>query len=56
MNKKFALLALPFVLLGCDTTELYPGDAYIDPEFTNNRYNHVYPFYMTEGSEGGNVL
>ncbi len=20
---------------------------------TNNRYNHVYPFYMTEGSEGG---
>ena len=23
---------------------------------TNNRYNHVYPFYMTEGSEGGNVL
>ncbi len=20
---------------------------------TNNRYNHVYPFYFTEGSEGG---
>ena len=20
---------------------------------TNSRYNHVYPFYMTEGSEGG---
>ncbi len=40
MNKKFALLALPFFLLGCDTTELYPGDAYIDTEFTNNRYNH----------------
>ena len=20
---------------------------------TNNRYNHVYPFYLTEGSEGG---
>ncbi len=20
---------------------------------TNNRYNHVYPFYRTEGSEGG---
>ena len=20
---------------------------------TNNRYNHVYPFYITEGSEGG---
>ena len=20
---------------------------------TNNRYNHVYPFYQTEGSEGG---
>ena len=23
---------------------------------TNNRYNNVYPFYMTEGSEGGNAL
>ena len=23
---------------------------------TNNRYNHVYPFYLTEGSEGGNTL
>ena len=23
---------------------------------TNNRYNHVYPFYLTEGSEGGNAL
>lgn len=23
---------------------------------TNNRYNHVYPFYMTEGSEGGSSL
>ena len=23
---------------------------------TNNRYNNVYPFYMTEGSEGVNTL
>jgi phage baseplate assembly protein W len=23
---------------------------------TNNRYNHVYPFYVTEGSEGGDVV
>ena len=23
---------------------------------TNNRYNHVYPFYLTEGSEGGDVI
>ena len=23
---------------------------------TNNRYNHVYPFYITEGSEGVNTL
>ena len=23
---------------------------------TNNRYNHVYPFYRTEGSEGGDVI
>lgn len=39
MNKKLVLLALPFLLFGCDTAELYPGDAYIDPEFVNNRYN-----------------
>ena len=23
---------------------------------TNNRYNHVYPFYLTEGSEGGGAV
>ncbi len=23
---------------------------------TNNRYNHVYPFYRTEGSEGGDAV
>ena len=23
---------------------------------TNNRSNHVYPFYLTEGSEGGDVI
>lgn len=23
---------------------------------TNNRYNHVYPFYVTEGSEGGGAV
>ena len=23
---------------------------------TNNRYNRVYPFYKTEGSEGGDVI
>lgn len=23
---------------------------------TNNRYNHVYPFYQTEGSEGGGAV
>ena len=23
---------------------------------TNNRYNHVYPFYKTEGSEGGSEI
>ena len=23
---------------------------------TNNRYNHVYPFYATEGSEGGGAI
>lgn len=23
---------------------------------TNNRYNHVYPFYNTEGSEGGGAV
>lgn len=23
---------------------------------TNNRYNQVYPFYVTEGSEGGGIV
>ena len=23
---------------------------------TNNRYNHVYPFYKTEGTDGGQVI
>ncbi len=22
---------------------------------TNNRYNHVYPFYLTEGADGGDI-
>lgn len=39
MNKKLVLLALPLFLFGCDTTELYPGDAYIDQDFVKNRYN-----------------
>ena len=41
MNKKLVLLALPLFLFGCDTTELYPGDAYIDQDFVKNRYNRT---------------
>ena len=42
MNKKSLclLLLLPFFLASCaDTSELYPGDAYIGNDFRNNHYS-----------------
>ena len=42
-----------------DTNEL-EGAIVVEVSYrvrsTNNRYNHVYPFYVTEGSEGGNEV
>ena len=41
----------------CERPEGRDGALIIHVSYTirsaNNRYNHVYPFYMTEGSEGG---
>lgn len=41
----------------CSRQDGRDGTLIIDVGYTirstNNRYNHVYPFYMTEGSEGG---
>ena len=41
----------------CDQLDQQDGSVVIRVSYTvrstNNRYNHVYPFYVTEGSEGG---
>ena len=41
----------------CDDLDQHNGAVIIHVSYTvrstNNRYNHVYPFYVTEGSEGG---
>lgn len=41
----------------CDQLDQHSGAVVIHVSYTvrstNNRYNHVYPFYLTEGSEGG---
>ena len=41
----------------CRETSDQTGALVVEVEYTvrstNNRYNHVYPFYVTEGSEGG---
>ena len=48
------------VEVDCREMNLRTGAIVVEVSYTvsstNNRYNHVYPFYMTEGSEGGNVL
>ena len=45
------------VEIQCDPLGQQEGAVVIHVSYTvrstNNRYNHVYPFYMTEGSEGG---
>ena len=44
----------------CDQLDQNSGTVVIHVSYTvrstNNRYNHVYPFYQTEGSEGGNAV
>lgn len=41
----------------CQELDQHNGTIVIHVSYTvrstNNRYNHVYPFYVTEGSEGG---
>ncbi len=41
----------------CREVDSQTGTLMIEVSYTvrstNNRYNHVYPFYLTEGSEGG---
>ena len=45
------------VEVGCDDLDQQNGAVVIRVSYTvrstNNRYNHVYPFYVTEGSKGG---
>ena len=44
----------------CDQMDQHSGAVVIHVSYTvrstNNRYNHVYPFYETEGSEGGGAV
>ena len=44
----------------CKDTDELEGAIIIEISYrvrsTNNRYNRVYPFYRTEGSEGGDVI
>ncbi len=41
----------------CQQADQHTGAVIVQVSYTvrntNNRYNHVYPFYVTEGSEGG---
>ncbi|MBR1659887.1 MAG: GPW/gp25 family protein [Oscillospiraceae bacterium] len=41
----------------CRDTDAQTGEISVEVSYTvrstNNRYNHVYPFYLTEGSSGG---
>ena len=44
----------------CEEMDRMTGAILISVSYTvrstNNRYNHVYPFYVTEGSEGGGIV
>ncbi len=44
----------------CKDTDELTGSIIVEISYrvrsTNNRYNRVYPFYRTEGSEGGDVI
>ena len=44
----------------CDQMDQHSGAVVIHVSYTvrstNNRYNHVYPFHETEGSEGGGAV
>lgn len=44
----------------CREVDQLTGSVVVEVSYTvrstNNRYNHVYPFYQTEGSEGGGAV
>ena len=44
----------------CRDNDALEGSIIVEVSYrvrsTNNRYNHVYPFFMTEGSEGGETI
>lgn len=48
------------VEIQCEQLDQHSGAVVIHIGYTvrstNNRYNHVYPFYQTEGSEGGGAV
>lgn len=48
------------VEIQCTPPDQLTGSLIIEVSYTvrstNNRYNHVYPFYATEGSEGGGAV
>lgn len=48
------------VEIQCTPPDQLTGSLVIEVSYTvrstNNRYNHVYPFYATEGSEGGGAV
>ncbi len=48
------------VVITCEDTDKMDGALIVNVSYrvrsTNNRYNRVYPFYNTEGSEGGDVV
>ena len=48
------------VEIRCEALNQREGSVVIHVSYTvrstNNRYNHVYPFYQTEGSEGGGAV
>ena len=48
------------VEVACQQLDQHSGAVVIHISYTvrstNNRYNHVYPFYVTEGSEGGGAV
>lgn len=48
------------VEIHCGQLDQHSGAVIIEIGYTvrstNNRYNHVYPFYITEGSEGGGAV
>ena len=48
------------IRVNCRDADKLEGAIVVEVDYrvrsTNNRYNRVYPFYTTEGSEGGDVI